>query len=80
LTKLPFFAIIIIEKKRRVIVMMNFAVIIGNPCGCHTVEHYSDKETALKRAAAWQNAGSLACVFEVYVNLKTLEVSYTPLN
>ena len=60
--------------------MKNYAVIIGNPTSCHTSEHYSSAEVAKARAAEWRRAGYTAQVYEVCINLQTLEVTHTPLN
>ena len=72
--------------------MVHYEVIIGNPYGCHSVEHCSSKAEALARSAEWRSCllygaedGKVrpayqATAYEVRVNLEVIEITRTPLD
>ena len=72
--------------------MVHYAVIIGNPYGCHTVERFDSKAEALARSAKWRSVrlygvegrqvrqAYQATAYEVRVNLEVMEITYTPLD
>ena len=75
-----------------VITMVYYAVIIGNPQSCHTVERFDSKDEALARSAKWRSVrlygvegrksrqAYQATAYEVRVNLEVMEITYTPLD
>lgn len=65
---------------KEVMLMINYFVLIGDPVECHTREDYPSREVAEARAVEWRRAGFTAQVFEVRLDLETLEVTHTPLH